>query len=218
MLVHKSKQEVSGLMDLKIEYANILIDGEVIIRDPLSIKKGDIIIVKNGEKIPVDGEIIKGSTSLNTSALTGEAKLSQATIGDYVLSGNINVGGLIEIEAKKEYSESTISKIIDLIENSTNHKAKTENFITKFARYYTPAVTISAFLLVFLKTLADPSFAFNLQFFTTINFQDYVYDAATFLVISCPCALVLSIPLSYLLGSVLLQEREYYLKVVHSYT
>ena len=192
-------------MDLKIEYANVLVDGEVIIRDPLSIKKGDIIVVKNGEKIPVDGTIVKGTTSLNTSALTGEAKLSQAKVGDYVLSGNINVGSLIEIEAKKEYTDSTLSKIVDLIENSTNNKARTENFITRFAKIYTPAVTIGALLLVVLKTLFNPEFAnqaigINWSFFSTVTFQEYIYDAATFLVISCPCALVLSIPLSYFAG------------------
>lgn len=198
--VHRSKQEVSSLMDLKIEYANVLIDGEVVIKDPLAIKKGDTIVVKNGEKIPVDGEIIKGSTSLNTSALTGEAKLTVVKVGDYVLSGNINVGGLIEITAKKEYTESTISKVIDLIENSTNHKARTENFITKFARYYTPAVTIGAILLVVFKSIFDKDFAFTIEFLKSAAFQSYVYDAATFLVISCPCALVLSIPLSYFAG------------------
>ncbi len=187
--VHKSKQEVSILMDLKIEYANVLIDGQVVIKDPLSIKKGDIIIIKNGEKIPVDGVLIEGSTSLNTSALTGEAKLSMVKVGDYVLSGNLNVGSLITIEASKEYRESTIAKVIDLIENSTNHKAKTENFITKFARYYTPAVTIAAFIMFLVPTLFDPT-----------EYQEYIYRAATFLVISCPCALVLSIPLSYFAG------------------
>ncbi len=199
--VHKSKQEVSSLMDLKIEYANVLINGAVVIKDPLSIRKEDIIIVKNGEKIPVDGEIINGSTSLNTSALTGEAKLSSVRVGDYVLSGNINVGTVIQIRAKKEYHESTISKIIDLIENSTNHKAKTENFITKFARYYTPLVTISALLLVFLKVLLNQEFYTDMwAFYSTEAFKSYIYDAATFLVISCPCALVLSIPLSYFAG------------------
>ncbi|MCK5388787.1 MAG: heavy metal translocating P-type ATPase, partial [Candidatus Izimaplasma sp.] len=187
--VHKSKQEVSTLMDLKIDYANVLVDGTVVIRDPLSIKKGDIIIIKHGEKIPVDGICIKGATSLNTSALTGEAKLSNVKVGDYILSGNLNVGTVIEIEASKEYSESTIAKVIDLIENSTNHKAKTENFITKFARYYTPAVTFAAFLMFLLPTLADSA-----------NYQEYIYRAAIFLVISCPCALVLSIPLSYFAG------------------
>ncbi len=187
--VYKSKQEVSALMDLKIEYANVLVDGVVEIRDPLSIKKGDIIIVKNGEKIPVDGICIKGATSLNTSALTGEAKLSNVKVGDYVLSGNLNVGTVIEIEASKEYRESTIAKVIDLIENSTNHKAKTENFITKFARYYTPSVTVAAFLMFLIPTIFDSA-----------NYQEYIYRAAIFLVISCPCALVLSIPLSYFAG------------------
>jgi len=187
--VHKSKQEVSSLMDLKIEYANVLVDGEVVIRDPLSIKKGDIIIIKNGEKIPVDGICIKGATSLNTSALTGEAKLTNVKVGDYLLSGNLNVGTVIEIEASKEYRESTIAKVIDLIENSTNHKAKTENFITKFARYYTPAVTVAAFLMFLIPTIVDSA-----------NYQEYIYRAAIFLVISCPCALVLSIPLSYFAG------------------
>ena len=187
--VFKSKQEVSALLDLKIEYANVLIDGKVIIRDPLSIKKGDIIIVKNGEKIPVDGVCIKGVTSLNTSALTGEAKLTNVKVGDYILSGNLNVGTVIEIEASKEYRESTIAKVIDLIENSTNHKSKTENFITKFARYYTPAITFAAFLMFLIPTIVDSA-----------NYQEYIYRAAIFLVISCPCALVLSIPLSYFAG------------------
>jgi len=187
--VHRSKQEVSGLMDLKIEYANVYENGKVVIKDPLSLKKGDILVIKNGEKIPVDGRIIKGSTSLNTSALTGEAKLSHVKVGDYILSGNINVGSIIEIEASKEYRESTIAKIIDLIENSTNLKAKTENFITKFARYYTPLVTIAALLMFLIPTLIDNA-----------GYQEYIYRAATFLVISCPCALVLSIPLSYFAG------------------
>ena len=187
--VHRSKQEVNGLIDLKVEYANVRVGNEVVIQDPMSIKKGDILIVKNGEKIPVDGEIIQGTTSLNTSALTGESKLSTVKVGDFVLSGNINVGNVIEVRAKKEYHESTLSRLVDLIENSTNHKAKTENFITKFARYYTPIVTIAAVMLFASKS-----------FFDWANYQDYLYDAATFLVISCPCALVLSIPLSYFAG------------------
>ena len=187
--VHRSKQEVSTLIDLKIEYANKLVDGHAVIVDPITIVRGDILIVKNGEKIPVDGTVIKGTTSLNTSALTGEAKLSTAKIGDYVLSGNINVGSVIEIKANKEYSESTISKMIDLIENSTNHKARPENFITKFARYYTPAVTFAALLMFLIPTLINPG-----------GYQSYIYSAAIFLVVSCPCALVLSVPLSYFAG------------------
>lgn len=189
--VHKSKNEVSALMDLHIEYANVYRDGVVIITDPLSIKKGEIIVVKNGEKIPVDGVITKGTTSLNTSALTGEAKLASATVADYVLSGNINVGSVIEIEAYKEYSESTIAKVIDLIENSTFHKAKTEAFITKFAKVYTPIVTIGAILMFIIPSFLDGNFD---------NASIYIYRSATFLVISCPCALVLSVPLSYFAG------------------
>lgn len=187
--VHKSKEEVSSLIDLRIEYAHVYEDGNVVIKDPMSIKKNDIVVVKTGEKIPVDGHIIKGSTSLNTSALTGEAKLSHVSVGDYVLSGNINAGNVIEIKAKKEYKESTLAKIIDLIENSTNHKAKTETFITKFAKVYTPIVTVAALLMFLVPTIFDPN-----------NYQEYIYRAATFLVISCPCALVISIPLSYFSG------------------
>ena len=187
--VRRSKQEVSSLIDLRIEYANKLVDGEVIIVDPMAIKKGNVLVVRNGEKIPVDGTIIKGNTSLNTSALTGEAKLSTVKVGSYVLSGNINVGSVIEIEANKEYQESTIAKMIDLIENSTNHKAKPENFITQFAKYYTPAVTIGAFLMFLIPTLI---WGYNDGY--------YLYNAAIFLVVSCPCALVLSVPLSYFAG------------------
>lgn len=187
--VHRSKQEVSTLMDLKIEYANKLVDGETIIIDPMSIEKGDILIVKNGEKIPVDGTIQKGTTSLNTSTLTGEAKLSTVKMGDYVLSGSINVGSVIELKANKIYQNSTISKMIDLIENSTNHKARPETFITKFARYYTPIVTIAALLMFGIPTIFDPS-----------GYDEYLYRAAIFLVVSCPCALVLSVPLSYFAG------------------
>ncbi len=187
--VHRSKQEISSLIDLQVEYANKIIDGNVTLVDPLSIRKGDILLVRNGEKIPVDGTIIKGTTSLNSSALTGEAKLTTAKPGDYVLSGNINVGQVIEIKATKEYNESTIAKIIDLIENSTSHKARPETFITKFARYYTPAVTVAAFLMFLIPTLIDPK-----------NMKNYIYSAAIFLVVSCPCALVLSVPLSYFAG------------------
>jgi Cd2+/Zn2+-exporting ATPase len=186
--VHRSKQEVSSLIDLRIEYANLKDGDTVRIIDPMAVKKGDILVVKNGERIPVDGHIIKGTTALNTSALTGEAKLTSVKVGDYILSGNINVGSVIEIKAKKEYVESTISKMIDLIENSTNHKAKPETFITKFARYYTPFVTIAAALVFLIPTLI---YGFD---------QEYLYNAAIFLVVSCPCALVLSVPLSYFSG------------------
>jgi Cd2+/Zn2+-exporting ATPase len=187
--VHRSKQEISSLIDLRIEYANKLVDNKIVIVDPLSIQKGDVLVVRVGERIPVDGTIIQGTSSLNTSALTGEAKLTTVKVGDYVLSGNINVGNVIQIKANKEYNNSTISKVIDLIENSTNNKARPENFITNFAKYYTPIVTLIAFLLFLIPTLINPE-----------NITDYIYSAAIILVISCPCALVLSVPLSYFAG------------------
>ncbi len=187
--VDKSKSEISSLMDLHVEYANVRENGSVVVKDPMHVKKGDILVVKNGEKIPTDGIVIEGSTALNTSALTGESKLSNVKKGDFVRSGNINTGNVIELRAGTEYSESTIAKIIDLIENSTNQKSKTENFITTFARYYTPLVTFAALLMFAIPTLLNPE-----------GIDEYVFRAATFLVISCPCALVLSIPLSYFAG------------------
>lgn len=187
--VDRSKGEIKGLIDLKVDHANVLFEDKVLIKSPEEVKVGDIILVKNGEKIPVDGLVIKGSTSLNTSTLTGESKLSFVSEGSEILSGNLNVGDVIHIEAKKKYEDSTVYKIIDLIENSTNHKAKPENFITKFARIYTPTVIFLALLMFLIPTLIDPS-----------NMSVYVYRAAIFLVISCPCALVLSIPLSYFSG------------------
>jgi Cd2+/Zn2+-exporting ATPase len=187
--VDKSKDEISSLIDLHIDYANVLEDGQVIVKDPLGVQIGDTLIVKNGEKIPTDGVITKGSTALNTSALTGETKLKTVDVGDEVLSGNINTGSVIEFKALKEYNDSTIARIINLIENSTNQKAKTESFITKFAKIYTPVVTLAAILIFAIPSLLDPA-----------NMEEYIFRAATFLVISCPCALVLSIPLSYFAG------------------
>ena len=187
--VEQSKKEISSLMDLHVESATVLDNGDWVVKDPMSIKKNDMIFVKNGEKVPVDGIIVNGKTSLNTSALTGESKLQDVSEGQFILSGNINVGNVIEIRAAKEYQESTIAKIIDMIENATTKRSKTENFITKFAKYYTPIVTIAALLMVAIPTYFNPS-----------NYEDYIFRAATFLVISCPCALVLSIPLSYFAG------------------
>jgi Zn2+/Cd2+-exporting ATPase len=188
--IHRSKQEINSLMDLHIDYANVLSEEKQwVIKDPLSIKVDDILLVKNGEKIPVDGIVIKGSTSLNTSALTGESKLQYVKEKDYIRSGNINVGGVIEMRARKEYQNSTIARIIDLIENATNKKSPTENFITRFARFYTPFVTVAALLMFSIPSIIDPA-----------NTSEYIFRAATFLVISCPCALVLSIPLSYFAG------------------
>ncbi|XFA98863.1 heavy metal translocating P-type ATPase [Candidatus Izemoplasma sp. B36] len=190
--VQHSRNEISALVNLKVDFANIVINNKVVVKDPSLIEVGDEIVVKNGERIPVDGKVISGSTSLNTSELTGETKLKTVDVGDDVLSGNINVGDVIHIEALKEYKNSTLAKIIDLIENSTNSKSKREMFITKFAKVYTPIVVGMALLLVIYGLIFDPT-----NVFTPTG---YVYRAAIFLVISCPCSLVLSVPLAYYAG------------------
>jgi Cd2+/Zn2+-exporting ATPase len=187
--VEKSKNEISSLINLKVDYANVLVNNKVIIKDPTQVKIGDVIIVKNGERIPMDGKVIMGSTSLNTSELTGEAKLRTVNVGSEVLSGNINVGDVIQIEVTQEYENSTLAKIIDLIENATNKKSKREMFITKFAKVYTPIVVGLAALLVIYGLI-----------WHRVDIDDYIYRAAIFLVISCPCSLVLSVPLSYYAG------------------
>ncbi|MCK4552164.1 MAG: cadmium-translocating P-type ATPase [Tenericutes bacterium] len=196
--VQHSRNEISALVNLKVEYANVLINGKLIIKDPSLINVGDVIVIKNGERIPVDGRVISGSTSLNTSELTGETKLKTVDEGDDILSGNINVGDVIHIEATKEYKNSTLAKIIDLIENSTNSKSKREMFITKFAKIYTPIVVGLAVLLILYGVIFDPTKVEFLNSNMTTN--GYVYRAAIFLVISCPCSLVLSVPLSYYAG------------------
>ena len=190
--VQKSKKEISALIDLKVDYANVLVEDKVIIKDPMQVKIGDIIVVKNGERIPMDGKIVLGSTSLNTSELTGESKLKTVHAGDKVLSGNINVGDVIHIEVTQEYENSTLAKIIDLIENATNKKSKREMFITKFAKIYTPIVVGLALLLVLYGVIFDSN--------NVTTPDGYIYRAAIFLVISCPCSLVLSVPLSYYAG------------------
>ncbi len=192
LAVQRSKNEITALMGIQIEYANVWVDDRIIVKDPMQIKVGDTLIVKNGERIPVDGIVSQGSTSLNTSSLTGESKLMRAEVGTHVLSGNICVGDVIHIVAEKEYQDSTMAKIIDLIENSTNAKSKAEMFITKFSKVYTPIVVILAGLLVLFGLLFDPD--------NVVTPTGYVYRAAIFLVISCPCSLVLSVPLSYFAG------------------
>jgi Cd2+/Zn2+-exporting ATPase len=187
--VQKSKNEISSLINLKVEYANVLVNDKIVIKDPLQVKIGDVIVVKNGERIPMDGKIIMGSTSLNTSELTGESRLKTVHVNDEVLSGNINVGDVIHIEVSQEYENSTLAKIIDLIENATNKKSKREMFITKFAKIYTPIVVGLAALLVIYGLIWSGD-----------NIEEYIYRAAIFLVISCPCSLVLSVPLSYYAG------------------
>ncbi|HPF41905.1 MAG TPA: heavy metal translocating P-type ATPase [Bacillota bacterium] len=190
--VRRSKSEIASLINLKIEYANLLIGDSIVIKDPSQIKVGDTIVIKNGERVPVDGIIVMGSTSLNTSELTGEAKLRSVDVGSKILSGNINVGNVIHVRATKEYKDSTLAKIIDLIENSTTNKSKTELFITKFAKIYTPIIVGMAGLLILFGAIFD-----NANLMTE---GGYVYRAAIFLVISCPCSLVLSVPLSYYAG------------------
>ncbi|PKL01015.1 MAG: cadmium-translocating P-type ATPase [Tenericutes bacterium HGW-Tenericutes-1] len=192
LAVQRSKNEITALMGIKIEYANVLIDDKIVIKDPMQIKVGDVLVVKNGERIPVDGVVTQGSTSLNTSSLTGESKLLHAEVGTKVMSGNICVGDVIQMTAEKEYQDSTMAKVIDLIENSTNAKSKTEMFITQFSRVYTPIVVLLAALLVIFGLIFEPN--------NVTTPTGYIYRAAIFLVISCPCSLVLSVPLSYFAG------------------
>ena len=176
-------------MDIRPDYANIEKDGKVLKVDPDDVKIGDIIIIKPGEKVPLDGIVIEGNTSLDTKALTGESLPREVTPGDEILSGSINISGLVKVKVSKEYGESTVSKILDLVENASSKKSKSENFITKFAQYYTPIVVIIAVLLVVVPVI-----------FFGGEFSDWIYRALSFLVVSCPCALVISIPLSFFGG------------------
>jgi len=194
--VQKSKDEITALMDIKVEYANVVGGDAIVVKDPMQIKVGDVLVVKNGERVPIDGIVIEGTSSMNTSELTGEVKLLRVEPGTPILSGNINVGDVIRVRAAKEYSESTLAKIIDLIENSTNNKSKTELFITKFSKVYTPIVVGLAILLVVYGWIFEPA----LVYVPGRPEISYLYRAATFLVISCPCSLVLSVPLSYFAG------------------
>lgn len=190
--VDKSRNEVASLVDLKVDYANVLVNNTVIVREPSQVKIDDILVVKNGERVPLDGIVTSGSTSLNTSELTGESKLRTINEGDEILSGNINVGDIIHIKVTKTYENSTLAKIIDLIENSTNTKSQRELMITKFAKVYTPIVVGLALLLVIYGVIFDIG--------NVMTPRGYIYRAAIFLVISCPCSLVLSVPLSYYAG------------------
>ena len=193
--VGKSRRNISDLMDIRPDYANIEKDGELEQVDPDEVEVGTIIVVQPGEKVPIDGVIEEGSSTLNTSALTGESVPREAAAGDEVISGCINLTGLLKIRTTKEFGESTVSKILDLVENSSSKKSRSENFISKFARYYTPAVCYGALALAILPPLVR-MFAFALA----PEWGDWIYRALTFLVISCPCALVISIPLSFFAG------------------
>lgn len=192
--VNKSRSSISELMDLRPEYANIIKDNEVIKVDPEEVNIGDVIVVKPGEKVPLDGKIIEGETELDTKSLTGETKLQAVGVGDNIISGALNQTGLIKVEATKLYEDSTVANILELVETSSEKKAKTENFIAKFAKYYTPIVVILALLLAIIPPLI----------ILLINkenvFADYIMRACSFLVISCPCALVISVPLSFFGG------------------
>lgn len=188
--VDKSRKSISSLMDIRPDYANIIKDGKEEKIDPEEAKIGDIIIVKPGEKIPLDGKVIDGISLIDTKALTGESVPREVTVGDEILSGSINQNGVLKIEVSKLYSESTVSKILDLVENASSKKSKSENFITKFARYYTPTVVIIAVILAIIPPILIKD----------TSFSDWIYRALSFLVVSCPCALVISIPLSFFGG------------------
>ena len=188
--VDKSRKSISNLMDIRPDFANVERNGKVEKVDPGDVKIEEIIVVKPGEKIPLDGKVIEGRTSLDTKALTGESLPREVIEGEDVLSGCINLNGVIKVKVTKEYGESTVSKILDLVENASSKKSKSENFITKFAQYYTPIVVIIAVILAIIPPLVIEGAVFS----------DWIYRALSFLVVSCPCALVISIPLSFFGG------------------
>ena len=192
--VGKSRRNISELMDIRPDYANIEKDGTLEQVDPDEVEIGTIIVVQPGEKVPIDGVITEGTSTLNTSALTGESLPRDAKAGDEVISGCINITGLLKIRTTKEFGESTVSKILELVENSSSRKSKSENFISKFAKYYTPAVCYGALALAFIPPIV------LLIMGKPAMWGDWIYRALTFLVISCPCALVISIPLSFFAG------------------
>ena len=188
--VDKSRKSITSLMDIRPDYANVYRNGKLEKIDPDEVKIGETIVIKPGEKVPLDGHILEGKTTLDTKALTGESLPRETKEGEDVLSGCINLNGTIKVEVTKEYGESTVSKILDLVENASSKKSKSENFITKFARYYTPTVVIIALILAIVPPLVLEG----------ANFGDWLYRALSFLVVSCPCALVISIPLSFFGG------------------
>ncbi|MDO4169928.1 MAG: heavy metal translocating P-type ATPase [Lachnospiraceae bacterium] len=212
--VSKSRKSITGLMDIRPDYANVEKEGKLVQVDPEEVQIGDTIVVKPGERIPLDGIIVNGFSALDTSALTGESIPREVEAGMEVISGCINQTGILTIQTTKEFGESTVAKILDLVENSSDKKGKTENFITKFARYYTPAVVFSALAFALLPPLL-----------TTQTFGTWIYRALTFLVISCPCALVISIPLSFFGGiggaskiGVLIKGSNYLESLAHAET
>ena len=187
--VDQSRKSITSLMDIRPDYANIEVDGQLQQVDPEDVAVGDTIVIKAGERIPLDGVVLEGTSNVDTAALTGESLPREAQPGDDVISGCVNLSGLLRVRVTKAFEESTVAKILDLVENSSSKKAKAENFITKFARYYTPAVVLAAVALALLPPL-----------FTSIQWVDSIQRALIFLVISCPCALVISVPLSFFGG------------------
>ena len=192
--VGKSRRNISELMDIRPDYANIEVDGELRQVDPDEVEIGPVIVVTPGEKVPIDGVVTEGESSLNTSALTGESVPREVKAGDEIISGCINLSGVIRVKTTKEFGESTVSKILDLVENATSKKSHSENFISKFAHYYTPAVCYSALALAIIPPII------NLIIGNQAGFGTWIYRALTFLVISCPCAVVISVPLSFFAG------------------
>ena len=192
--VGKSRKNITALMDIRPDYANIEKDGKLEQVDPDDVQIGTVIVVQPGEKVPIDGKVVEGSSSLNTSALTGESVPREVHVGDEIISGCVNLTGLIKIETSKEFGESTVSKILDLVENSSMKKSRSEKFITRFAKYYTPAVCIAALALAVLPPLV------NIIMGNPAAWSKWIIRALTTLVISCPCALVISIPLSFFGG------------------
>ena len=193
--VGKSRKSITALMDIRPDYANIEIDGKIVRVDPDEVETGSMIIVQPGEKVPIDGIVIEGASSLNTSALTGESLPREVKEGDEIISGSINMTRVLKVRTTKEFGESTVSKILDLVENASSRKSRSEDFISKFARVYTPAVCIGALALAILPPLVNTIFLSS-----PAQWHTWVYRALTFLVISCPCALVISIPLSFFAG------------------
>ena len=192
--VGKSRRNISELMDIRPDYANIELDGKLERVDPDEVEVGTVITVQPGERVPIDGYVIEGHTSLNTASLTGESVPRDCKVGDEIFSGSINMTGVIKVQTSKEFGESTVSKILELVENSSSNKARSEEFIKKFAKYYTPFVCVGALLLAVIPPI------FSLVMGLDPRFSVWIYRAFTFLVISCPCALVISIPLSFFAG------------------
>lgn len=196
--VGKSRRDIAALMDIRPDYANVETDGKIVKTDPDDVAVGETIVVQPGERVPIDGVVVGGVSSLNTSALTGESLPREVGKGDDVVSGSINLTGVLKVRTTKPFGESTVSKILELVEDSASRKSRSENFITKFARVYTPAVCLSAIAVALLPPLCE--IIFSGAPFSFATFETWVYRALVFLIISCPCALVVSIPLSFFAG------------------